>query len=176
MCSVPSPTPRRGRLSRRSCLTRPAPSAISWRRTSARWRRRAARNGDGPAPGFRCCSRDSCSRRKPSLVAPRRSSAFCSVSRLQPPRIGGRGNLALATRQRGGGGGQENSPNPPPPPPQSGGGGQQPQPPPPPSGGGQMSESQADQVLRSIGQEELRTRRDRTGRTRRAAPAGVKDW
>jgi len=39
-----------------------------------------------------------------------------------------------------------------------------------------MSESQADQVLQSIGQEELRTRRDRTGRTRRAAPAGVKDW
>ena len=78
--------------------------------------------------------------------------------------------------RRGGGG--ANKPNPPPPPPQSGGGGggqQQQQPPPPPSGGG-MSESQADQVLRSIGQEELRTRRDRTGRTRRAAPAGVKDW
>jgi len=39
-----------------------------------------------------------------------------------------------------------------------------------------LSEDQADQVLRSIGQEELRTRRDRTGRTRRAAAAGVKDW
>jgi hypothetical protein len=31
-------------------------------------------------------------------------------------------------------------------------------------------------VLRSIGQEELRTRRDRTGRARRAVAAGVKDW
>jgi hypothetical protein len=39
-----------------------------------------------------------------------------------------------------------------------------------------MSESQADQVLRSIGQEELRTRRDHTGRTRRASAAGMKDW
>jgi hypothetical protein len=39
-----------------------------------------------------------------------------------------------------------------------------------------MSESQADQVLKSIGQEELRTRKDRAGRTRRATPAGVKDW
>ncbi|PYO88746.1 MAG: hypothetical protein DMD58_11450 [Gemmatimonadetes bacterium] len=85
-------------------------------------------------------------------------------------------NLELVNRQRRGSGGQANKPNPPPPPPQSGGGSQQPQPPPPPSGGGGMSQSQADQVLRSIGQEELRTRRDRTGRTRRAAPAGVKDW
>jgi len=85
-------------------------------------------------------------------------------------------NLELVNRQRRGSGGQANKPNPPPPPPQNGGGSQQPQPPPPPSGGGGMSQSQADQVLRSIGQEELRTRRDRTGRTRRAAPAGVKDW
>ena len=96
---------------------------------------------------------------------------------LQPHHIRAKWNLELVNRMRGGGG-QANKPNPPPPPPQSGGGGgggQPPQPPPPPSGGG-MSESQADQVLRSIGQEELRTRRDRTGRTRRAAPAGVKDW
>jgi tetratricopeptide (TPR) repeat protein len=84
-------------------------------------------------------------------------------------------NLELVNRMRRGGG-QANKPNPPPPPsPQGGGSGQQQQQPPPPQGGG-MSESQADQVLRSIGQEELRTRRDRTGRTRRAAPAGVKDW
>jgi Ca-activated chloride channel family protein len=50
--------------------------------------------------------------------------------------------------------------------------------PPPPSGasGGGLNEAQADQVLRSIGQEELRTRKDRTGRARRAVPAGVKDW
>jgi len=31
-------------------------------------------------------------------------------------------------------------------------------------------------VLRSIGQQELKTRRDRTGQTRRAAEPGVKDW
>ena len=49
--------------------------------------------------------------------------------------------------------------------------------PPPPSGAsGGLNEAQADQVLRSIGQEELRTRKDRTGRARRAVPAGVKDW
>jgi hypothetical protein len=39
-----------------------------------------------------------------------------------------------------------------------------------------MNESQADQVLSSIGQEELRTRKDRAGRVRRAAPPGLKDW
>src|SRR5882762_6501874 len=102
--------------------------------------------------------------------------AYREALLLQPHHIRAKWNLELVNRQRWGGGGA-NKPNPPPPPPQSGGGGgqQQQQPPPPPSGGG-MSESQADQVLRSIGQEELRTRRDRTGRTRRAAPAGVKDW
>jgi len=102
--------------------------------------------------------------------------AYREALLLQPHHIRAKWNLELVNRQRRGSGGQANKPNPPPPPPQSGGGGQQPQPPPPPSGGGRMSESQADQVLRSIGQEELRTRRDRTGRTRRAAPAGVKDW
>jgi len=102
--------------------------------------------------------------------------AYREALLLKPHHIRAKWNLELVNRQRRGSGGQANKPNPPPPPPQSGGGGQQPQPPPPPSGGGHMSESQADQVLRSIGQEELRTRRDRTGRTRRAAPAGVKDW
>jgi len=102
--------------------------------------------------------------------------AYREALLLQPHHIRAKWNLELVNRQRRGSGGQANKPNPPPPPPQSGGGGQQPQPPPPPSGGGSMSQSQADQVLRSIGQEELRTRRDRTGRTRRAAPAGVKDW
>ena len=103
--------------------------------------------------------------------------AYREALLLKPHHIRAKWNLELVNRQRRGSGGQANKPNPPPPPPQSGGGGGQPQqPPPPPSGGGSMSESQADQVLRSIGQEELRTRRDRTGRTRRAAPAGVKDW
>jgi len=107
--------------------------------------------------------------------------AYREALLLKPHHIRAKWNLELVNRQRRGSGGQANKPNPPPPP-QSGGGGGQPgggqpqQPPPPPSGGGSMSESQADQVLRSIGQEELRTRRDRTGRTRRAAPAGVKDW
>jgi Ca-activated chloride channel family protein len=99
---------------------------------------------------------------------------------LQPHHIRAKWNLELVNRLRRGSGGQANKPPPPPPPPQSGGGGGggggQQQQPPVPSGGGGMSESQADQVLRSIGQEELRTRRDRTGRTRRATPAGVKDW
>ncbi len=102
--------------------------------------------------------------------------AYREALLLKPHHIRAKWNLELVNRQRRGSSGQANKPNPAPPPPQSGGGGQQPQPPPPPSGGGSMSESQADQVLRSIGQEELRTRRDRTGRTRRAAPAGVKDW
>jgi len=48
--------------------------------------------------------------------------------------------------------------------------------PPPQGASGGLNEAQADQVLRSIGQEELRTRRDRTGRNRRAVAAGVKDW
>ena len=102
--------------------------------------------------------------------------AYREALLLKPHHIRAKWNLELVNRQRRGSSGQANKPNPAPPPPQSGGGGQQPQPPPPLSGGGSMSESQADQVLRSIGQEELRTRRDRTGRTRRAAPAGVKDW
>jgi len=104
--------------------------------------------------------------------------AYREALLLKPHHIRAKWNLELVDRLRGGGG-QANKPNPPPPPsPGDGGGGggsgqqQQPQ----GGGGGGMSESQADQVLRSIGQEELRTRRDRTGRTRRAAPAGVKDW
>ncbi len=101
--------------------------------------------------------------------------AYREALLLQPHHIRAKWNLELVKRLRGGGG--QNTPNPPPPPSGGGGAAQQPPPPPPPRGGGaSMNESQADQVLRSIGQEELRTRRDRTGRTRRAAPAGVKDW
>jgi tetratricopeptide (TPR) repeat protein len=103
--------------------------------------------------------------------------AYREALLLKPYHIRAKWNLELVNRQRRGG--QANKPTPPPPPSPSnggggGGGGQQQRP--PPQGGGGMSESQADQVLRSIGQEELRTRRDRTGRTRRAAPPGVKDW
>jgi Ca-activated chloride channel family protein len=107
--------------------------------------------------------------------------AYREALLLKPHHIRAKWNLELVNRMRRGSGDANKPPPPPPPPPSNGGGGaggagggeQQPQP--PPNAGG-MSESQADQVLRSIGQEELRTRRDRTGRTRRAAPAGVKDW
>jgi len=107
--------------------------------------------------------------------------AYREALLLKPHHIRAKWNLELVNRLRSGGG-QSNKPNPPPPPSPNGGGGgggggasQQP-PPPPGAANGGMSESQADQVLRSIGQEELRTRKDRTGRTRRAAPPGVKDW
>jgi tetratricopeptide (TPR) repeat protein len=100
--------------------------------------------------------------------------AYREALLLQPHHLRAKWNLELVHRLQGGGG--QNQPNPPPPP-SPGGGSGAPQPPPPPGGGGGgMSESQADQVLQSIGQEELRTRKDRTGRTRRAAAAGVKDW
>jgi Ca-activated chloride channel family protein len=105
--------------------------------------------------------------------------AYREALLLQPDHMRAKWNLELVNRLRGGGGANKPNPPPPPAPGGGGGGGGAAQPPPPgqagTSGGG-MSESQADQVLRSIGQEELRTRRDRTGRTRRAAAAGVKDW
>jgi Ca-activated chloride channel family protein len=102
--------------------------------------------------------------------------AYREALLLKPFHVRAKWNLELVNRMRGSSGGSRPSP-PPPPSPGTGGGGQ---PPPPqaqqPSNTGGMTESQADQVLRSIGQEELRTRRERTGRTRRAAGAGVKDW
>lgn len=84
-------------------------------------------------------------------------------------------NLELAQRRRNQGGGQNQRPP-------SSGSGQSGTPPPqastqqPPSAAQGMSQSQAEEILRSIGQEELRTRRERMGRTRRAEPPGVKDW
>ncbi len=78
-------------------------------------------------------------------------------------------NLELATRrrteQRGGGGA---TPPPPAPPDDPGSAA-----PPPPQG---LTPQQAEQLLQSIAQEELQTRRERLGRTRRASPPGVKDW
>jgi tetratricopeptide (TPR) repeat protein len=99
--------------------------------------------------------------------------AYREALLLKPDHLRAKWNLELVDRQRRSSG-QANRPNAPPPP--SPGGGGAPPPPPPPRQSGGLSESQADQVLRSIGQEELRTRRDRTGRTRRASAAGVKDW
>ena len=108
--------------------------------------------------------------------------AYREALLLKPHHIRAKWNLELVNRLRGSGG-QANQPHPPPPPPPGpggggggGGAGQQQQPQGQGGNAGGLNESQADQVLRSIGQEELRTRRDRTGRTRRAAAAGVKDW
>ena len=97
--------------------------------------------------------------------------AYREALLLQPQHLSAKWNLELAQRRRTQGGGQSRRPP-------SGG-----QPPPqsnqqqPPSNADQsMSRSQAEEILRSIGQEELRTRRERMGRTRRAEPPGVKDW
>ena len=97
--------------------------------------------------------------------------AYREVLLLWPHDRSAKWNLELAVRQRGG-----SSQNKAPP---SGGGGSG------PSGGGArsgggaeggLSPAQAEQLLRSIGHEELRTRRDRTGLMRHPAEPGVKDW
>ena len=103
--------------------------------------------------------------------------AYREALLLRPRDGAAKWNLELAVRRRGGGSSsQSNQP--------SGGGGAG-----GPSGssgaggsrggGGSqsaLSEAQAEQVLRSIGQQELKTRRDRTGQTRHAVEPGVKDW
>jgi len=97
--------------------------------------------------------------------------AYREALLLRPHDRPAKWNLELAVRQRGG-----SSQNKAPP---SGGGGNG------PSGGGARSSggaegglnpAQAEQLLRSIGHEELRTRRDRTGLMRHPAEPGVKDW
>ena len=106
--------------------------------------------------------------------------AYREALLLQPHSFPAKWNLELAVRRRGGSSSQNN-----PPPAGGGGGGGAPQ-----GGGGAggsaarggggaeggLSQSQADQILRSIGQEELNTRRDRAGHMRRAVEPGVKDW
>jgi tetratricopeptide (TPR) repeat protein len=98
--------------------------------------------------------------------------AYREALLLRPHHLGAKWNLELAQRRRTQGGGSGR-----PPPSQGQGGPSQTgrQPPPPTSGQG-MSQAQADEILRSIGQEELRTRRERLGRVRRGAEPGVKDW
>ncbi|HYT72007.1 MAG TPA: vWA domain-containing protein [Gemmatimonadales bacterium] len=105
--------------------------------------------------------------------------AYREALLIRPRHLAAKWNLELAVRRRGGGGAKTNMP------PAGGGGGGA-----PPGGSGQgggtsrggggaaggLSQAQADEILRSIGQEELRTRRDRTGRLRRAVEPGVKDW
>jgi len=97
--------------------------------------------------------------------------AYREALLLRPHDRAAKWNLELAVRHRGG-----SSQNKAPP---SGGGGSG------PSGGGArssggvqggLSPAQAEQLLRSIGHEELKTRRDRTGLMRHPAEPGVKDW
>jgi len=96
--------------------------------------------------------------------------AYREALLLQPHHLAAKWNLELAQRRRKQGGGQSRKPP-------SGGGQSQPQKSqPPPSTAQGMTQSQAEEILRSIGQEELRTRRERMGRTRRAEPPGVQDW
>jgi len=106
--------------------------------------------------------------------------AYREALLLRPHDLGAKWNLELAVRRQHGASSRSN-------PPSGGSGGGAPQ-----SGGGGgsskgraqggagvqggMSPAQADEVLRSIGQQELKTRRDRTGQTRRAVEPGVKDW
>jgi len=100
--------------------------------------------------------------------------AYREALLLKPYHPAAKWNLELATRRRGGGNGSAN-PSP------SGGGGANGAPQPTPSGEGgaserTLSQAQADEILRSIGQEELRARRDKTGRIRRSGEPDVKDW
>ena len=97
--------------------------------------------------------------------------AYREALLLRPRDRPAKWNLELAVRQRGGTSQTKAPPN--------GGGGSG------PSGGGArsaggaeggLSPAQAEQLLRSIGHEELRTRRDRTGLMRHPAEPGVKDW
>ena len=96
--------------------------------------------------------------------------AYREALLLRPLDGAAKWNLELAQRRRQGGGGQSRSQ----PQNQNQNQQQQSQPPPPTPQG--MTEAQADEILRSIGQEELKTRRERMGRARRAAEPGVKDW
>ncbi len=105
--------------------------------------------------------------------------AYREALLLNPRNLPAKWNLELAVRRRGGGSSNRSVP----PPTGGGGGGRS-------SGGGQgrgtpqggsgqsggLTQAQAEQILRSIGQQELQTRRDRTGRQRRVAEPGVKDW
>ena len=128
--------------------------------------------------GLREAARDSANRDTHLADAER---AYREALLLQPHNYAAKWNLELAVRRRGGGSSsQQNMP-----PAGGGAGGGM-----PPGGGGAgggtargreaegggLSQAQADQILRSIGQEELTTRRDRTGHQRRAAERGVKDW
>lgn len=101
--------------------------------------------------------------------------AYREALLLRPADVAAKWNLELANREQqrqGGGGGPTGGGQDP----QSGGSGRDSSNAGPTPSNEGLSRNQAEQILQSIGQEELRTRRDRTGGTRRAAPARVKDW
>ncbi len=103
--------------------------------------------------------------------------AYREALLLRPADSSAKWNLELATRERerrksgGGGGGGEDEQDP-----KGGGSAQDSTPANPRPDDRRLSRNQAEQILQSIGQEELRTRRDRTGGTRRGARARPKDW
>ena len=100
--------------------------------------------------------------------------AFKEALRLRPGDLDAKWNLELATRLRqatAGGGGQGQ-------PPPTGGGGQA-QPPPtadPRPAPTTLTRTQAEQILSSIAQEEVRTRAARASGFRASVPPGGKDW
>ncbi|HKE89327.1 MAG TPA: VWA domain-containing protein [Gemmatimonadales bacterium] len=96
--------------------------------------------------------------------------AYREALLLRPLDAAAKWNLELAQRRRQNGGGQNQNQ------PQNQNPNQQQQSKPPPPTPQGMTEAQADEILRSIGQEELKTRRERMGRARRATETGVKDW
>jgi hypothetical protein len=99
--------------------------------------------------------------------------AYREALLIKPHHAAAKWNLELATRRRGGSGGASN------PSPQGSGGSNRQNPAPNGAGGGQdraLSTGQADEILRSIGQEELRARRDKTGRVKRSGEPDLKDW
>jgi Ca-activated chloride channel family protein len=102
--------------------------------------------------------------------------AYREALLLRPHHAAAKWNLELAVRRRSGGSSRSPSAG-------GGGGGAPPSgsgggapPAAGPQGGGGLTQTQAEQILASIGQEELRTRRDRTGRSRAAGEPGIKDW
>jgi Ca-activated chloride channel family protein len=99
--------------------------------------------------------------------------AYREALLLKPYHPAAKWNLELASRRRGGSGGSSS------PSPQGGGGANSQNPTPNGAGRGQeraLSTAQADEILRSIGQEELRARRDKSGRIKRAGEPDLKDW
>ncbi|HEY6808862.1 MAG TPA: VWA domain-containing protein [Gemmatimonadales bacterium] len=121
--------------------------------------------------GLEAAARDSTTRDAHLTEAER---ALREALLLKPHHLAAKWNLELATRRHGGGGQSPQRP-----PPSGGGGGSASSATRPSAGtprGRALSPSEADEILKSIGQDELRARRDKTGRPRREAQPYVKDW